>query len=117
MHKGMYTSAMSGLKIIIQGVSAGEVKPIEATIFSILGDADPSWSITLIAQQDGVWRLFGQAADSPSFRIDLADDQHSPEAIWEIVFGWYEQYKEARLQRAMIYTITEEEHSDKARTQ
>ena len=43
----------------IQGVSIRQVQPIEDAIISVLKDADPSWSITLIAQQDGVWRLFG----------------------------------------------------------
>jgi hypothetical protein len=45
---------MFGVKSAIQGVSAREVQPIENAFTSVLKDADPSWSITLIVQQDGV---------------------------------------------------------------
>lgn len=94
----MYTSIMFGVKTAIQGVSARQVQPIEDAIISVLKDADPSWSVTLIAQQGGTWSLFGQPADGQGLHADLADDEHTPEAIREIVFGWYEQYREARLQ-------------------
>jgi hypothetical protein len=89
---------MFGVKTTIKGFSGRDVTPIEDAIASVLRGADPPWSIALIVGQDGTWKLFGRPADGQGVSVDLADDERTPEAIREIVFGWYEHYRKAQLQ-------------------
>jgi hypothetical protein len=75
------------------------LKPdIEAAVRSVLDGADPAWSVSILGQVDsGNWNVGAQPGDGEPFDGVLDDSQHSVEAIQKLLSGWYEEYKEWKL--------------------
>src|SRR5690242_17940217 len=87
---------MRGVRTVIRGVTVKEFKAVAAVISSVLEHADPSWTVTLSADEDATWMLYAQPVDASSFSTTLTNNERTPERIREVIGQWYRDYYQNR---------------------
>jgi hypothetical protein len=90
--------AMSGTTIHFAGISDFLTPDMESAIRSVLDQADPAWSVSILLDKDtGNWNIGAQPGDGQPFEGVLDNRQHSTAAIQRLLSEWYEQFQEWQL--------------------
>ena len=89
---------MADLTITIVRISEFLQPDIEAAVRSVLDNANPAWSVSVLGDADSSnWNIGAQPGDGEPFHGVLDDSQHSVQAIRDLLSGWYRQYKDWEL--------------------